>query len=204
LEADRYVNNGKKTGIFGGTFNPPHVGHFLLAMDVKKQFGLDRIFFVPSNIPPHKQKDTVVGAVYREEMVKALISHEPNFVLSNYETSKEGISYSIDTIKYFLSEFPDRKFYFITGSDSFYYIDSWKDSSRILELIEFIVFVRKDFPKEKVISKFPDIKNIHWADLRLIDIAASDLRERIKNGENVREEVGRDVWEYIEKNNLYR
>jgi nicotinate-nucleotide adenylyltransferase len=204
LEADRYVSNGKKTGIFGGTFNPPHVGHFLLARDVQKQFDLDRIFFVPSNIPPHKQKDTVAGASYREAMVKALISGEPDFVLSDYETSKDGISYSIDTIKYFLSEFPDRKFYFITGSDSFYYIDTWKDSAKILELIEFIVFIRKDFSKEKIISKFPDLKNIHWANLRLIDIAASDLRMRIKNGDNVREEVGKEVWEYIDRNGLYK
>jgi nicotinate-nucleotide adenylyltransferase len=198
------VSNGKKTGIFGGTFNPPHVGHFLLARDVQKQFDLDRIFFVPSNIPPHKQKDTVAGASYREAMVKALISGEPDFVLSDYETSKDGISYSIDTIKYFLSEFPDRKFYFITGSDSFYYIDTWKDSAKILELIEFIVFIRKDFSKEKIISKFPDLKNIHWANLRLIDIAASDLRMRIKNGDNVREEVGKEVWEYIDRNGLYK
>ena len=198
------MDKAKKVGIFGGTFNPPHIGHYLLAKDVKKQFNLDKIFFVPSYLPPHKDHAGIIDSGHREKMTQLLISGDPDFMISEYEIKKQGISYSINTVKYFMTEFPGKEFYFITGSDAFYFIETWKEYKELIKLIKFIIFERADFSKEKVVKKHPFAAQMLWAKTHLIDLSASELRARIRFGANIQEEVGGAVWEYIDKNKLYR
>jgi len=198
------VNKAKKAAIFGGTFNPPHIGHFLLAKDVMKKYLLDKIIFVPSFLPPHKNGSEVVDAFHREEMVKRLISGEPSFLISDYEIKRKTLSYTIDTVKFFMSEFPGTEFYFLTGSDAFYDINSWKDSEQLLKLLKFIIYPRRDFPKEKVLKAVNGAEKMLWTGNSLINISSSDIRKRIRAGENMREETGQSVWEYIEEKGLYR
>ena len=134
------MDKSKKCGIFGGTFNPPHIGHLEIAKEAKARYGLDRVFFVPSFMPPHKDPKGVIDGTHRANMVKLLIEGTHDFVLSEYEISKKTVSYSIDTVRYFETEFPDTKFYFIIGSDAFYAIDTWKESEKILKIIDFIIY----------------------------------------------------------------
>ncbi|MFP4465513.1 MAG: nicotinate-nucleotide adenylyltransferase [Candidatus Goldiibacteriota bacterium] len=194
----------KKAAIFGGTFNPPHIGHFMLAKEAMKKHGLDKVFFVPSFLPPHKNGIDVIKAAHREEMVKRIISGEPSFLISEYELNRKTVSYTIDTVRFFMTEFPDTEFYYLMGSDAFYGIKTWKESEKLIRLMKFIVYKRQEFPKEKVIKAVPEAVSMLWMDNELINISSSDIRKRIRSGENMQEETGKKVWEYIEEKGLYR
>lgn len=198
------MNRKKNAGIFGGTFNPPHIGHLDIAREAKSRFGLEKVFFVPSFTPPHKDPKAVLDSRHRAEMVKLLIQGTQDLIFSDYEISKKTVSFSIDTIRYFETEFPDTRFYFIIGSDSFYSIDTWKEHSQVLKLIDFIVYERKGSPKEKVMKKFPGQENIFWIENRYIHLASSDIREKIKQGISCTEDLGEKVCRYIMENKLYK
>jgi nicotinate-nucleotide adenylyltransferase len=198
------VNKKKSAGIFGGTFNPPHIGHLEIAKEAKARFSLEKVFFVPSFMPPHKDPKAVLDSRHRAEMVKLLIGGTRDLIFSEYELSKKTVSFSIDTIRYFETEFPDTKFYFIIGSDAFYHIDTWKEHEQVIKLIDFIVYERKGLPKEEVMKKFPGRENIFWIENRYIHLSSSDIRAKIKDGVNCTEELGAKVNKYIEQNQLYR
>jgi len=198
--------NNKKIGMFGGTFNPPHVGHLLIGRNVMKEFNLNKIIFIPAYIPPHKQTNSVIDAKHRLKMVELMIENEPGFLVSDFEIKKQEVSYTIDTMRYFISEFPDKEFYFIVGSDNFYYIETWKDYKNLLNIMNFIIYLRRNFTKEKILEKYKGIINdrIFWSKSDYIDVSSSEIRTRIKNGENCIEDVGEKVWDYILKNKLYK
>ncbi len=197
------MNKKRKIALFGGTFNPPHIGHYLIAKEVIKQYGISKVFFVPAYIPPHKNAADIIDAKHREKMVKLLINNEKDLKFSDYELKRKKISYTIDTVKYFLKKYPDDEIYFIAGSDAFYFVDKWKKSEELLKLVQFIVYIRREYPKEKITKKFPDIK-ILWAGHGLINIASTSIREKIKNGIDCRDELGEKIFKYIEKNRLYK
>ena len=198
------MDKNKKCGIFGGTFNPPHIGHLEIAKEAKARFGLDRVFFVPSFMPPHKDPVDVVDGGHRANMVKLLIEGAADFVLSEYELSKKTVSYSIDTVRFFETEFPGTKFYFIIGSDAFYYIDTWKENEKLLKIIDFIIYERKGTPKAEISGKFPDLKNIFWIENRYINLSSSDIRKQMHEGMNETEDLGSRVYKYIEEHKLYK
>jgi nicotinate-nucleotide adenylyltransferase len=198
------VDKQKKAGIFGGTFNPPHIGHLEIAKEAKARYGLETVFFVPSYIPPHKDPKGVIDGTHRASMVKLLIEGTPGFLLSEYETSKKTVSYSIDTIRYFETEFPGTKFYFIIGSDAFFYMDTWREYEKVLRMIDFIIYERKGYPPEKIKRKFTGLSNLYWIENRYIHLASTDIRLRIREGDNETEDLGKKVYDYIEKNNLYK
>jgi nicotinate-nucleotide adenylyltransferase len=199
------VANFKNIGIFGGTFNPPHMGHFSLAKEAKKEFGLDKVFFVPAFIPPHKEPRNVMDADQRMEMVRLLINGDQDFALSDYEINKRSVSYSIDTIKHFKTEFPEAKIHFLIGSDAFFHIDTWKKSQELVSLIDFIVFPRAGFTKEMISKKLEMLTNVvFWAHTGLIHISSTDIRFRIRSGEDCTEELGKRVSDYINQNKLYK
>lgn len=198
------MDKNKKYGIFGGTFNPPHIGHLEIAKEAKTRFKLDTVFFVPSFIPPHKDPKGVVDGSHRAGMVKLLIEGVPGLLFSDFELSKKSVSYSIDTIRYFETEFPDTKFYFIIGSDAFFYMDTWKDSEKVMKIIDFIIYERKEFPPEKINKKFPGLKNINWIENRYINLSSSGIRQQTRGGVNEIEDLGAKVYKYIEQYRLYK
>ena len=197
--------NLKEIGIFGGTFNPPHMGHYSLAMEAQKEFHLDKVFFVPAYIPPHKEPRNVMDAEHRLEMVKLLINGNPDFILSDYEINRKNVSYTIDTIKHFRTEFPDTKIHFLIGSDAFYHVDTWKDSPDVLKLTDFIIFPRAGNTKEMITKKLGSFANVvFWAHTNLIHISSTDIRFRLRSGEDCAEELGAKVAGYIREQKLYR
>lgn len=198
------MDKTKKCGIFGGTFNPPHIGHLEIAKEAKARFGLERVFFVPSFIPPHKDPRSVIDGSHRANMVKLLIEGVPGLMFSDYEISKKTVSYSIDTIRYFETEFPDTKFYFIIGSDAFFYMETWKEYEKVLKIIDFIIYERRDFPPEKIAKKFPGLANISWIENRYIHLSSSDIRTAVRGGAGEAEDLGSKVYKYIEQNHLYK
>jgi len=186
----------KRIGLFGGTFNPIHIGHLAMAQMVSEKFSLDKIVFVPSHWPPHKSRKNVISARHRYRMVRLAVKGNANFTVSDYEIKKRGKSYSIHTIEYFRKRHPKRtKFFFIIGGDSLTTLNKWKRIQEILKLVTFIAVRRKGFhPRKK--------GNVRLIDLDL-RISSSDLRSRLKQGKSIKYLTPDSVDQYIRKCRLY-
>jgi nicotinate-nucleotide adenylyltransferase len=204
-EAGRYVDEKPQNiGIFGGTFNPPHLGHLALAREALKEFSLEKIFFIPAFMPPHKEPRNVIDAEHRMAMVKLLLEGDAGLELCDFEITKKSVSYYIDTVRYFKNEYPSTKIHFLIGSDAFYNIDTWKQSQELMSLIDFIIFPRAGNTKEMIARKFGNLSNVvYWAHTSLIHISSTDIRYRLRSGDDCAAELGADVAGYIRENKLY-
>ena len=185
-----------KIGILGGTFNPPHIGHLILAQEVQQKVGLDKVLFVPTNIPPHKEKHTV-GSVERLRMVSLLIDGDPRFEVSDIEIKRGGVSYTIDTVRALKAQYPHDEFYLIVGSDLANDFSDWRYFDLLKKEIEIIVAKRRDYPLEKK-GEFTMVGILQMG------ISSSYIRSLIKKGFSVKYLVSEKVARYIGKNKLYR
>lgn len=192
-----------KTGIFGGTFNPIHNGHLVNARYVKEKFFLDRIIFIPSKFPVHKDLDGHVSAEHRLEMVRLSISDNIFFEVSRVEIDRVEESYTVLTVEELMRIYPENEFYVILGADAFMDIGSWKDIGKLSELVSFIVLNRPGYenPDEKISGL---IKNYKFAGNPFYDISSSMIRGLIRKGISIRNLVPVQVEEYIVDKGLYR
>ncbi|MCD6228382.1 MAG: nicotinate-nucleotide adenylyltransferase [Candidatus Omnitrophica bacterium] len=185
----------KRVGILGGTFNPPHIGHIILAQEVLDKLNLDKILFIPANIPPHKNA-SLIEAKHRLKMVKLSIEGNKNFSLLDCEIKRGGVSYTVDTLRELRKIFPSYEFYLIIGSDLAKDFNTWKDYEEIMKLAKVVVGKRKEFPLENN-NKFIPV------DILEIDISSSLIRDWIKRGWCVRYLLLPKVFDYIVKRKLY-
>jgi nicotinate-nucleotide adenylyltransferase len=212
-----------KIGLFGGTFDPIHWGHLRSAEEVSETYALDRIYFIPASIPPHKRGQTTTPARDRLQMVRLAVARNPRFSASTIEMSRLGVSYSIDTIRQFAAK--KRKgdsLYFIIGLDAFREIGTWKDFADIFPLCHFIVTSRpgsKDHDPlkgtgvavKKLFCYDFHRKNyrhrsgtrIFFIELTDIAISASEIRALVKQGKSIRYLVPAVVEKYIGRRGLY-
>jgi nicotinate-nucleotide adenylyltransferase len=212
-----------KIGLFGGTFDPIHWGHLRSAEEVSETFDLDRVYFIPASIPPHKRGQTTTPARDRLQMVRLAVARNPRFSTSTIEISRVGVSYSIDTIRQFAAQ--KRKgdsLYFIIGLDAFREIGTWKDFADIFPLCHFIVTSRPgskehdplkgtgvavkklfcyDFKKK--CYRHRSGTQILFIELTDIAISASEIRELVKQGKSIRYLVPSAVERYIKRRGLY-
>lgn len=191
-----------KTGIFGGSFDPPHIGHINMALAVKEKMELDRIVFVPTGKAPHKKELSHVS--HRVNMCK-MICDKYGFALSTYEAEKEGNSYTADLLSHFKKEYPQEKLYLIVGGDSLDYMDKWYKPERIFSQCKVVVIRRKgtDDKKAKLLkAKFK--AEIEFIDCEYFDFSSTSVREKVLGNENIDALVLPEIAEYIKKNNLYR
>lgn len=189
----------KRIGIFGGTFNPVHMGHLAIAQIALESFDLDKVIFVPSRQPPHKNIEPLAPAKNRYKMVKMAIAGNDRFEISDVEIKRDGKSYTIDTLQYFQDIFSAKtKMFFIVGGDAFTTLPKWKEIDRVLKLATFIVVNRPGFETSGKMIKHLTVTKPG------IDISSSYLRERIKSGKSVRYLVPEAVFWYIEKHGLYK
>jgi nicotinate-nucleotide adenylyltransferase len=186
-----------KIGILGGTFNPIHIGHLILAEEAREKLGLDRIIFVPAFLPPHKDNSDIAPAKDRFAMTKLAIRGNKYFSASDIEIKRDGRSYTIDTINEFKKRFPTDELYFIIGSDLLKYLDEWKDLSEIIKLVKFIVVTRPGFPLEKIPSYISTVA------IRAVDVSGFQIRRCIKEKKSFRYLVSEAVHNYITKRRLY-
>lgn len=175
-----------------------HLGHLILAEEAREKLKLDKVIFVPTFMPPHKNSGDIAHPRHRYAMLKKAIQNNPFFSVSDIEIKRKGRSYTIDTIRSLKKKFPRDKIYFITGSDLLSYLDEWKDLRAILALVTFVVATRPGYPLEKIPAY------ISTVEIRAVDISAFEIRDCIKKGISFRYLVPEPVYTYILQKKLYR
>jgi nicotinate-nucleotide adenylyltransferase len=220
----------KRIGLFGGTFNPIHLGHIQVIQEVKQGFGLDKIFIIPSALPPHKEPDGLVDAGDRIEMIRLAFLNHPDFSVSDVELNRSGPSYTIDTVRHFKAILhEDAELFLILGLDAFLEIDTWKSYKDLFLLIPFIVmsrgtdgkngrvFGRKtvgDYLKSKISEGYTlsasqssyihkKKQPVYVFDVTPINISSTKIRKVIKNRNPIKSLVPEVVEAFIKNKGLY-
>ena len=187
----------KAIGILGGTFNPIHIAHLLLAEQVYSKLNLDEIWFIPDNIPPHLVKKGAIDARDRVEMLRLAISDNPHFKLELMEIIRGGVSYTMDTIKALKKRYPENDFYLIMGGDMVNDFKNWKNPDELASLIKLVGVKRPGYVQ---LSNYPVI----WVDAPFMSVSSTQIRELLLAGESVRYLVPDKVIDYINEKGLYR
>ncbi len=205
----RLQKDCKRIGLFGGTFDPIHYGHLVLAECARYECQLDRVIFIPSARPPHKAGIQVLSENHRYEMVKMAIEDNPFFEVSRIEIDRPGYSYAVDTLRHFRSEYGESEIYFITGLDALLDLKSWKDVEKVVELCSFITAVRPGFELKEDDERLKGLPERFWETLRVIEvpglhISSTDLRYRIAVGKPVKYLLPPAVEKYIKEHGFYR
>ncbi len=203
------LKQNKKIGIMGGTFNPIHLGHLLLAEEAKTQVGLDEILFMPSGCSYMKEESSILSAKERIKMTALAIEDNPSFSLSTLETEREGATYTYETLMLLKEQNPQNEYYFILGADNLFSIEKWKNPQLIFENCILIAAVRGDKDIIQVKEKADLLTEKFGAKVillseRMVDISSTEIRERIKQGLSVRYMIPQKVFSYIEKYKLYQ
>lgn len=203
------MNGRRKVGIMGGTFNPIHIGHLIMAECAYDQFALDKVLFIPSKNPPHKTHIEIATTEDRVNMVELAIKDNPHFELSLIEVEREGKTYSVDTLSQLVKQNLDIDYYFIIGADSLYNLDKWKSPKELLSLTNVIVASRYGIGDEKLLEQIEKTKdtlggNFYLADVPTIEVSSSEIRLGISERKSVRYQLPEAVYNYIQQNELYR
>ncbi|MFH1360292.1 MAG: nicotinate-nucleotide adenylyltransferase [Candidatus Omnitrophota bacterium] len=188
----------KRIGVLGGTFNPIHIGHLAVAEMAKERLQLEKVIFVPSYLPVHKNPKIVAPSKDRHRMVRLAIQNNPDFDISDFEIKKKGKSYTVDTMWYFRRLYPENaELFFIIGGDTLPQVKKWKYIEDILKVATFIVVNRP--------GQFKKTNNIRHYSVSMpgIDISSSYVRRRIAIGKSVKYFVPDKVIQYIKRNKLY-
>ncbi|MBI9048191.1 MAG: nicotinate (nicotinamide) nucleotide adenylyltransferase [Anaerolineaceae bacterium] len=197
-----------RIGIFGGTFDPPHLGHLILASEALEQLQLDKLLWMVTAIPPHKAINEVHNLEQRLSLTKMAIRDVPQFELSTLEIDRPGPHYSVDTVDIVKEMYPDAEIFFLMGQDSLRDLPLWYKSELFLELCDGLGVMRRPGIETIVTSLFEqyqDIeKKIHWFKTPLVDISSSDIRERIQEGRTYRFFLPDAEFDLIEEKKYYQ
>ncbi len=189
-----------KIGLLGGTFNPVHIGHMILAQECWSQLVLDKVIFVPARIPPLKEMEGKASDEDRMNMVRMAVEGDDRFETSSYEMGRDEESYSINTIKHFRKEYsPDTELFFLTGADAAESLSMWKDIDEILEMTNFVIATRPGWGE-----KSPYERKVWRIVIPQIEVSSSMIRERIRNREPIDYLVPAPVVKYIMNKGLYK
>lgn len=186
----------KKIGILGGTFDPPHNGHLLIANEVLQELKLDEIWFLPNQEPPHKQKSEGASNGDRVEMLELATCGHPNFYIEKIELERLGPSYTYDTMKLLTEKYPNNQFYFIIGADMIEYLPKWNKIDELIHLVQFVGVNRPDY---REVTSYPIIH----VSVPEMGVSSKLIRSRIKEKKSIRYLVPDEVLAYIEENKLY-
>lgn len=187
--------------IFGGAFDPIHIGHLIIAEDVRIKKCLERVIFIPCNIPPTKA-NTVAGPADRLEMVRLAVRHNPGFEACDLEIRRDGPSYTVDTLREARRQYgTGRLYYLLMGMDQLNAIESWHEPSEIAEICKILAVPRPGFTQVSIPSSFE--RNVEILDTRQIELSSTEIRERLRKGISIRYMVPTSVIEYITLHGLY-
>lgn len=196
-----------RIGLMGGTFDPIHVGHLILAEQARERFGLEKVLFVTAATPPHKLAEPVSDVADRLEMTRLAVADNDLFECSTIEIERGGPSYTIDTVKRVVELYgPGAEVYLLIGADEGRDLMKWREPYEIQRLAKIVVANRPGLPVSDVIGILPEefASGITPLEMPGVDISSTDLRERVRSGRSVRYLVPRAVEEYIWSKGLYR
>ena len=198
----------ERIGLFGGTFDPPHLGHLILASEAQTQLELTRLLWVLTPDPPHKQDQVITPTEHRLAMVKLAIQDNPAFELSRVELDRPGPHYTLDTIHIIAEQNPNAEIVPIIGGDSLRDLPTWHQPRDLLYACHWVGVMRRPSDAANLDAlerELPGISSkVHYVDAPLLEIASRDIRSRIAHGESVRYYIPRAVYEYIEEHHLYK
>lgn len=194
-----------KTGIMGGTFNPIHNGHLILAKTAYEELGLDKVLFLPSGTS--YMKKNVLAAQKRVDMVRLAIADYPQFELSLVEADRQGNSYTSETLDYLTKNNPDTCYFFIMGADSLFQIEQWKKPEQIFSLAKIVCAVRDDYNLDEIQQKGKQLQRmgakIIYLDMPKVEISSTDIRAKVKAQRSIANDVPMEVADYIQRERLY-
>jgi nicotinate-nucleotide adenylyltransferase len=198
-------------GLYGGSFDPVHYGHLLLAECCREQAHLDQVLFLPAAVPPHKRDRVLSPAQHRIEMLELAIAGHEAFAVSRYETDRGGVSYTVQTLEHFRQQQPEVELFFLLGADMLNDLPDWYEARRVCELAMPLVVRRAgaedpDYDCLRAIASAERIDQIrrHQVEMPAVGLSSTDLRQRVAAGASIRFRTPRAVEKYIESHGLYR
>jgi nicotinate-nucleotide adenylyltransferase len=201
----------ERIGILGGTFNPPHIGHLIMAQDALELFALQKVLFVPASTPPHKRSPNLLPAEHRLAMLDHALQDDPRFQVCDDEIRRAGVSYSVETVRRLKAQYEGAQLFFIIGGDTLPELHTWKEIGALLALCEFITVARPGFDAAGLSAatlRLPPaqaarlIKNVCIG--HLSEISSTDIRQRAARGQSIRYLVPAAVERYILDRKLYQ
>lgn len=220
------MDNKKKerAGLFGGTFDPVHLGHLRAAEEIREQLSLDKVYFVPTAIPPHKDAAHTTPPAQRLEMLRLAVEDNPHFDICGYEVGRSTASYTVETLRHLNGLNPGTDYYFIVGNELFREIETWKEWRELFKLSNFAVITRPGYPDvneaklplalENDFSYYKDEDNVKFyidnnskliafSRIRGLEISSTEIRRYVNSGMSIKYLVPAPVEEYILGNNIY-
>lgn len=194
-------------GLFGGTFDPPHFGHLVVAQEALERLSLDRLIFLVAGLPPHKVGEVLSPPRVRLEMTTAAVAGNGSFEVSDLEIGRDGPSYTVDTLRHFRSIQPDAEIFFILGADQLAEFHEWQEPDEVASLCTLVVVSRNGVDPDRVQPvRFPSGKVLDFLHLEVprVDLSSSEIRARVRGGKSIRYLVPSDVLKIIETHRLYR
>jgi nicotinate-nucleotide adenylyltransferase len=194
-----------RIGVYGGTFDPPHIGHLLLASDAREALNLDRLVFVPTGAQPLKIETPAVASPQdRLEMVRLAVADDAYYQVDDAEINRKGLSYTVDTLEHLSKRYPAAKLYLLLGQDSLASFARWREPDRILELASLAVMRRNDSAGENAAGETKLPAGVLEVSARRVDVSSTEIRARLKAGKSIKGFVPESVERFIEARGLYR
>ena len=202
----------RSVGIMGGTFDPIHYGHLVIAEAARAKYRMDEIIFVPSGMPPHKKVRSITHSEHRFQMTKLAIQDNPHFCVSRLEIDRPGLSYAVDTIRAMRDLFAvNAKLYFITGADAILEILSWKDVGALINMCQLVAATRPGYSLgglediiERIRTEHKRDFSVHTMEVPALMISSTDIRSRVQKGMPIKYLLPDSVEKYIYEHKLYR
>ena len=191
-----------RIGVFGGTFDPPHVGHLLMATDAREALELDRLIFVPTGSQPFKiDAPPVASGQDRLEMVRLAVADDANYVVDDAEINRKGLSFTVETLEHLAVRHAGSQLFFLLGQDALAGFPKWRNPERILELATLAVVTRPGAPG---VGEWRDAEGLVRVSMRRVDVSSTEIRERRRAGKSIKGFVPESVERFIDARGLYR
>jgi nicotinate-nucleotide adenylyltransferase len=198
-----------RIGIYGGTFDPVHFGHLLLAEQCREQCRLDQVWFVPAGVPPHKQSAGITPGAQRAEMLEFALAGASDFAVDRREIKRSGPSFTVETLRELRHERPEDELFFLIGADSLHDLPTWREPREIAILATLVVVNRGHAPSPAVDTLIPHlgaaaVARIQIVEMPGIEFSSRDMRRRVREGRSIRFMTPRAIEQYLLEHQLYR
>jgi nicotinate-nucleotide adenylyltransferase len=198
----------KRLGIFGGTFDPPHVGHLILAAEARDQLNLDCTIWVLTPDPPHKRGQKISSIEHRLSMVELAVAEDEAFSLSHVDINRPGPHYTIDTVRILKQQYPDQELIYLMGGDSLQDLPKWYQPNEFLKTLDGIGVMRRpgnEFDRSELVDLLPElVEKLNFVTAPLLEISAEQIRQRANEHRAFRYYLLPRIYEYIQANRIYQ